>query len=908
MSLAPGVRLGAYEVLSLIGAGGMGEVYRARDPRLGRDIAIKVLPAAFSSDPERLRRFEHEARAAAALNHPNILAVYDIGTHDASPYIVSELLDGGTLRERLQHARAAAPGTTGPAIDQSPLSVRKAIEYAVQIAHGLAAAHEKGIVHRDLKPENIYVTTDGRVKILDFGLAKLTQAEPAAAALSALPTTRPDTLPGVVLGTIGYMSPEQVRGLAADHRSDIFAFGAILYEMLSGQRAFRGDTAIDAMTAILKEDPPDLPTERHIPPASERIVDRCLDKSPTARFQSAGDLAFALEALSGHSGATDAVTTVPARPRRTRERLAWSLAGLASVALAAVLPFAIAHLREPRSEAEAVRFSVPPPGDATFTGFALLANPLLAVSPDGRLMVFRAQRAEAPSLLWVRPLDSLDARPLIGTDGGDLPFWSPDSRSIAFFAQGKLKKVDASGGPVQTLCDAPAGVGGSWNRDGIIVFAASGSGGLSRVSAAGGQPIALTTLDASRKETSHRWPQFLPDGRRFLFVVRPGTEVRLGSLDSPETRTVLNADSKVVYTPGYLLFVRQGTLMAQSFDDSRTELVGEAFPVAEQVRYAPATGVAAFSISQNGALAYRTGTTNAQVTWFDRSGRLLQSFADPADYRDLSLSPDDTRVVLHRHEAQGGGGLWLLDWKRGTSSRFTFNSHEDRSIWSPDGARIVFASERDGIIRHLYQNVASGAGQLELLFKSDTTKEPTSWSSDGRFIVYENVDPKTGNDILVLSLFGDRKPIPFLQTQFSEGQGQLSPNGRWMAYASNETGRYQVYVQPFPRSGAKWLVSPGGGGHPRWRRDGKELFYLAGGGGEAVVMAADVTASASSFEAGAPKALFKAATLTQLADLGPDGDQVYGVSADGQRFIFLTPIGQAEPITVVLNWTAALRN
>jgi serine/threonine protein kinase/Tol biopolymer transport system component len=890
VSLTPGTRLGAYEVLTLIGAGGMGEVYRARDARLGRDVAIKVLPAGVVGDPERLQRFEQEARAAAALNHPNILAVHDIGQHDGAPYIVAELLDGETLRERL---------------NGGALPVRKAVEYAIQIAHGLAAAHEKGIVHRDLKPENIFVTTDDRVKILDFGLAKLTQAEPALSGGSALPTTPPHTLPGIVLGTVGYMAPEQVRGLATDHRSDIFAFGAILYEMVSGQRAFRGDTTMDAMSAILVKDPPDLPVgEQHISPALARLVDRCLEKRPAARFQSTEDLAFALEAFSSHSGATEAVTS---RPRtRSRERIAWIAAGLTSLGLIAALPFAIAYLRDPQSEPEAVRFSVAPPSDATFAGGPFYA-PAQALSPDGRVVVFRARRG-AQDLLWVRPLNSLDARPLTGTDGGDFPFWSPDSRFIGFFAEGKLKKVDASGGPVQLLCDAPAGEGGSWNQDGIIVFAASGDAGLSRVSAAGGQPTALTTLDASRKEISHRWPEFLPDGRRFLFLVRPGTEVRVGSLDSSETKTVLNADSKVLYTPpGHLVFVRQGTLMAQSFDAARAQPVGDPFPIAEQVLFFSTNGRAAFSVSENGVLAYRTGLkAAAHMAWVDRAGRLLQSFGEPADYQDLSLSPDDTRVVVHRHESQGGGGLWLLDWKRGTASRFTFNSHEEQSIWSPDGTRIAFASERDGPISHLYQNMASGAGQVELLFKSNTPKKPTNWSHDGRFIVYENLDPKTGDDIWVLPLFGDRKPIPFLRTQFSEGQGQLSPDGRWMAYASNETGRYEVYVQPFPPSGAKWLISPGGGGHPRWRRDGKELFYLAlaGGTGEIIVMAAEPTASVSGFGAGTPKALFKTTTLSLLANLGPFGDQVYSVSADGQRFIFLTPVAQSQPVTVVLNWPA----
>jgi Tol biopolymer transport system component len=899
VTLAAGTRLGAYDVLALIGAGGMGEVYRARDPRLGREVAIKVLPAGFSADPERLQRFEQEARSAAALNHPNILAVYDIGTHDGAPYIVSELLEGETLRERLTSAS---------------LPVRKAIEYAVQIARGLAAAHEKGIVHRDLKPENIFVTADGRLKILDFGLAKLTQADPGLTGVSALPTTPPDTLPGVVLGTIGYMAPEQVRGRPADHRSDIFAFGSVLYEMLSGQLAFRGETTIDAMTAILKEDPPDLPAaERHIPPALARIVDRCLEKSPAARFQSTRDLAFALEGLSWHS---ESATAIPDSPlRRSTGRVGWWIAALSSVALLAALPFAIAHLRESAVEPGAIRFVVAPPDDATYTGGPAYA-PAQAVSPDGRHMVFRAQRRGGPDLLWVRAFDALEARPLPGTEGGDFPFWSPDSRFIGFFADGKLKKIDSSGGPPQTLCNAPAAEGGTWNSRGIILFAGSPNAGLSRVPAGGGEPAAATMLDAPRKEVSHRLPHFLPDGRRFLFFAQPGNSIRVGSLDSPEMRTLLNADSKAVYAaPGYLLFVREQTLMAQPFDPSLAELTGDSFPVAEEVRGNTINGRAAFSVSESGVLAYRSGAAlqNTQITWFDRSGKVLQTIDQPADYRGVALSPDEAQLIVHRHEEPSGGGLWLFDWKRGTIARFTSNpSHNTAPRWSPDGGHIVFGSNRDGGIANLYQNVSSGTGQDERLMKSDTNQVPADWSMDGRFIVYEDIDPKTRSDLWVLPQFGDRKPIPFLRTEFSEAQGQLSPDGRWMAYTSNETGTNQIYVQSFPPSGLRWTVSRESGVQPRWRRDGKELFYIAGNPIEMLVMAAEVRATGSRFESGTPRTLFKTqfnASSLGAAVGGPASvSETYMPSADGQRFVGLVPVGQvrAEPVTVVLNWTAGL--
>ena len=894
-----GVMVGPYRIDRLIGAGGMGEVYRARDARLGRDVAIKVLPGELSVDADRFQRFEQEARAAAALSHPNVLAVYDVGRHDGSPYIVAELLEGETLRERLK--RGALP-------------VRKAVDTAIQIARGLAAAHGKGIVHRDLKPENVFITTDGRVKILDFGLAKLTQAEPSLAGTSNLPTTPPQTKSGVVLGTLGYMAPEQLRGLPVDHRSDIFGFGAILYEMLSGQRAFRGETAIDAMMAILEDEPPPISAaERQIPPALADIVERCLAKQPTARFQSAGDLAFALEGLAAHSDSALPVALVAAR---TRERVVWSVAGLLLLALVAVLALNGSGPGDAPAQVSPVRFSVFPPQDSMFTG-GQDYSPAQALSPDGRSMVFRARRAGGPDQLWLRSLDALDAQPLAGTDGGDLPFWSPDSRSIGFFAQGKLKKIDLSGGPPLTLSDAPPFGGGSWNRDGIIIF--TSIAGVARVPASGGQSEPVTTLDVSRQENAHRWPQFLPDGRSFLFRVQPGNVIRIGFLDSRETTNLLNTDSKGLFaSPGYLLFVRQGTLMAQAFDASRRALTGDPTPVAERVPFNPTVGVSPFSVSENGVLAYRTIPLAAtQVTWFDRSGKRLGSIGEPGDYRDVSLSPDEARVAVHRHEDPAGGGLWLLDFARGTTSRLTLDTfHNDSAHWSPDGSRIVFWSDREGGIRNLYQRMSNGAGPDELLLKSGGHKDPTSWSSDGRFVVYISEDPKTGVDLWVLPLSGGRTPMPFIQTEFDEGHGRLSPDGRWMAYTSNETGRNEVYVQPFPASGGKWQMSTSGGAQPRWRRDGKELYYLAGAaGGETSVTAVEVRASESTFDASVPRTLFRTRIARQGANpqgavLGTTTESSYAVTADGQRFLILTPpVAETapEPVTLVLNWTAGLK-
>ena len=851
MSLTPGTRLGPYEVTAQIGAGGMGEVYRARDPRLGRDVAIKVLPEAFAADTDRLTRFEQEARAAAALNHPNILAVHDIGRHDGSPYIVSELLDGETLREPL--IRGALP-------------VRKAVEYGVQIAHGLAAAHEKGITHRDLKPENVFITSDERVKILDFGLAKLTNAEPAGVALSALPTTPPNTLPGVVLGTIGCMAPEQVRGLTADYRSGIFAFGAILYEMLSGQRAFRGDTPADTMSAILSNDPPDLPVaDRHIPPALARCVARCLEKSPTGRFQSTRDLAFALEALTSPSAPSAGVAAVSSGPGRTpRERLAWILAAGVLLLVAAVsLPFAVIHVREAGPDSRSIRFDVPMPEKVNAEG----APP--AISPDGRRLAFVAS-LEGRTQVWIRPIDSTAAQPLAGTDGADYPFWSPDSRSIAFFAGGKLRKIEASGGPPQTLSDAPIARGGAWNQDGVIVFAPTATGPLHRVAAAGGTSTPVTALDASNGEISHRSPSFLPDGRRFLFHVQ-------GAED------------------------KQGIYMG-SLDVEALALTGDAFPIAEQVG-AFYTFSSTFSVSDDGVLALSGGVggfgSDRQLVWYDRAGRIVERVGTPIPIADVVLSPEERRAAVQ----WSANDIRVVDLVRGgVPSRLTFNaSVEDFPVWSPDGNRILYTSTAGGG-QNMYSKLSSGAGSEDDVLRSATVESPTDWSHDGRFILYENSAPGSQADIWVLPLFGDRKPLLFLQTPFAEQHGRFSPDGKWIAYVSNETGRTEVYVQSFPPSGGKWQLSTNGGVTPRWRRDGRELFYLAP---DRKIMAVEVKAGGSTFDHGSAKALFEAS----VDAISTGATNRYDVSADGQRFLVNASIENrgSAPITVVVNWLAGVK-
>jgi eukaryotic-like serine/threonine-protein kinase len=880
MPLGPGTRLGPYEIQSALGAGGMGEVYRARDTRLQRDVAIKALPAAFSSDQERLARFEQEARAAAALNHPNILAVHDVGTDDGSPYIVSELLEGETLRERL---------------DGGALPVRKAVDYAIQIAHGLAAAHEKGITHRDLKPENIFLTADGRVKILDFGLAKLTQEEPPLAGVSVLPTTPLHTLSGVVLGTIGYMAPEQVRGQQADHRSDIFGFGAILYEMVSGQRAFRGQTAADTMTAILKEDPPDLhAADRHISSGLERIVDRCLEKNPGARFKSADDLAFALDALSIQSGATGALDAAAAPGKR--ERVAWALLGVALLTIVALSIPAVLHLRERPVPNPEVRLELTTPATTQPLHFA--------ISPDGRRLVFVAS-GEGGQRLWQRPLDAVTALPLNGTEGAEYPFWSPDSRTVAFFASGKLKRVDIAGGPPQIVADAPTGRGGTWNRDGTILFAPTNVSPLVRVPASGGAPQPVTKLDPLHVG-SHRFPQFLPDGRRFLFFAQGNPEgqgIYLGSLDGADTTRLTSAEAAGAYAePGALVFMQQSTLVVRGLDVATGRLTGDPVTVADRVGY-DTFNLGGFSLSDVGRLAYRTGgAERRQLTWFDRTGKMVGVAGEPDGNGLLTpvLSPDGKRIAVTRN-VQNNVDVWIMDVLRGGATRFTFDAAVDQlSVWAPDGTRIAFVSNRKGFY-DLFLKSLSGASAEELLLASPYTKLPTDWSLDGRFLLYQFGDPKTGWDLAVLPMTGDRKPIVVVSTPFEERGGQFSPDGRWVAYQSNESGRFEVYVQQFPGPGGKWQVSTAGGTDPRWRPDGKELFFLAP---DAKLMAVPVRASGSTFDAGSPAALFQTRTVVGgTANLTSQ----YAVARDG-RFLFNVQddTSSATPITVILNWNPGI--
>jgi serine/threonine protein kinase/Tol biopolymer transport system component len=823
--LVSGTKLGRYEIRSKIGAGGMGEVYQARDLELGREVAVKVLPSHFSIEATRLQRFQQEACAASALNHPNIITVHDIGSHDGSPYVVSELLEGETLRKR---------------ISGTPLGQRRAIDYALQIANGLAAAHEKGIIHRDLKPDNIFITNDGRAKILDFGLAKLTQLD-GHQSQTDVPTRRVDTDSGVVMGTVGYMSPEQLKGRAVDQRTDIFSFGAILYEMLSGRRAFHAESAAETMSAILREDPPELSdTNKAVSLSLQRLVNRCLEKNRESRFHSASDLAFALEAISG--GVTSSAETLTPVTTQTseliRNKLPWIVTAVLALALIATVVFGYLYFRRSPVDVVTTRFPIYPADKSYFGGN-------FAVSPNGRRVALRVI-SEGRVRLWVRSFDSLTAQPLAGTEEAVFPFWSPDSRFIGFFSGGKLRKIEVTGGPAQTICDAPDPRGATWNADGLILFAPKTADALYRVSAGGGTPAPVTTLDQSRKEISHTHPRFLPDGRHFLYLaISPQQDtsgIYVSALDSPDTKLLVKADSGAAYSPpGYLLFLRGRTLMAQAFDADSLKINGDPLPVAEQVdRLGLGRRDAMFSVSETGVLVYWSGSSaNLQLVWFDRQGKQLSTVGPVGSYVTPWLSPDEKRVTFGSSEPDGGGSdIWIMELARGTPTRFTFDpAIEAVPLWSPDGSRILYSSDREGPL-NLYQRAANSAGEAEPLPKNDNNnKLANDWSADGRFILFQAQDQRTNSDLWVLPISGDQKPFPYLHADFSEAQGRFSPDGKWVAYVSNESGKWEVYVQSFPVPGGKWQVSNSGGAQPQWRRDGSELFYISS---DRKLMAVDV--------------------------------------------------------------------
>ena len=874
MSVAPGTRFGPYEVVAAIGAGGMGEVYKARDTRLERSVAIKVLPAEFAANAQLKTRFEREAKTISQLSHPHICALYDVGEN----YLVMELLDGETLANRLS---------------RGALSIAETVQMGIQIADALDRAHRAGIIHRDLKPGNIMLTSTG-VKLLDFGLAKFADASIAAASdpLTAAATRQqPVTSDGMVVGTLQYMAPEQLEGRETDGRADIFALGAILYEMITGRRAFAGDSRASIIARILGSDPPPLSqTQRLTPPALDRIVKGCLVKHPALRWQCSGDVRRELELLSDESAAEG--------PPVSRSKTAMLAAVILAVIAAGEGIWLLVH-RRPAAAERLVRFTIDPPPNSLIKVANDIGPP--AISPDGKSIAFVAADLHSNRhALWVRDLPSVEAKRIELTDGASFPFWSPDGKSIGFFAGGKMKRVDVEGGAPQALADVSFPRGASWGTDGKIVFAPAPFGPLYRISARGGAVEQVTRLDEKAGETSHRWPSFLPDARHVLLLARSAKDddrrdsIHVADVQTGERKFVTAGTSGATYAQGSLFFVRDRTLFAQPFDLQTMQLRGEAVPVVQKIQV-HGSGFSMFAVSQSGVLCYQTGSVMSTLRTVDRHGDVLATFGEPGEYFTPSFDAARRQFVMSMADPITGSlDVWHYDMERSIARRLTFNPADDWcAVLSPDGKRVVFASNRSNS-PHLYMKTVDGADEERPVGSIRLAKFPVSWSSDGRFIAYREIGNFTQTDINVLDL-KDGTERRFLASPFAETDAAFASSGRWMAYVSDESGRPEVYVTSFPEGSARWQISSGGGSQPRWRGDEKELYYYAADGN---ITAVPVD-TRSGFKAGVPQRLFACELRTSRDDM-----REYDVAPDGQRFLINTTAGRQPslPLTVAIGW------
>ncbi|HVT44704.1 MAG TPA: protein kinase [Thermoanaerobaculia bacterium] len=889
-----GSRLGPYEILGALGAGGMGEVYRGRDTRLDRQVAIKVLPRHLSGNPDFKLRFEREARVISGLNHPHICVLHDVGEQEGVGFLVMELCEGESLADRVL---------------KGPLPIDQVLQYGMQIADALDRAHRSGVVHRDLKPSNVMITRSG-AKLLDFGLAKpgLTIGSGSHApgtggssAFDGATEHRALTAEGSIVGTFQYMAPEQLEGEEADTRSDIFAFGCLLYEMATGKRAFEGKTKASLIASILDREPPPISQFQPLaPPALQRVIEVAMAKSPEDRWQSAHDLLLELRWISEAGSQAGVAAPVIVR-RKRREAIAWLLAAaavIAAVAIGVVLRSTMARANAP------LAFNLAPNLGSTFV-LAGDSSGSLTISPNGRYVTFAAKDAEGKTLLWIRGIDSTIARPINGTEGAIFPFWSPDSRFIAFFADSKLKKIDVAGGPPLSL--APVGNNprsGGWNRDGVIIYSASSLSPIHKISASGGASEQITQL--AEGETTHRWATFLPDGKHFLYFVgshaatkdSETNAVYIGSLEGEKPRLLLHARSNVLYASGYLLYVRDRILLAHPFDARALKLKGDPIPLAEGVQYDSGFFRGSFSLSENGTLIYRTGSPEAKLRleMLDRSGKVISQVGEPDHWGGMRFSPDGQSFVAQVRDATSGiEDLWIYDLERNIRTRFSFGGIGAFSpTWSPDGSQIAYASISKKVW-DIAVRPSSGGGAEEIFYTSEVNKIPTSWSTDGQLLALSVLDPKTQKaGIWILPTTGEKKPYPFARSDFNASSLEFSPDGRWALYLSDESGKGEVYVAPFPGPGGKWQVSNGGAAFGLWRKGGREIVF---GNQEKEVYAVDVSAEGMSMKIGTPKLLFKDQAI-----------QFVEVSADGERFLVSRDTGTAAeaPVTIVTNWVRTI--